>query len=39
MENKWEKMRDIAQLDLEALKRAEESYGDSWRRCFHDVGT
>ena len=32
MENKWEKMRDIAQLDLEALKRAEESYGDSWRR-------
>jgi|TARA_A100000171_G_scaffold20274_1_gene18638 hypothetical protein len=32
MENKWEKMRDIAQLDLQALKKAEESYGDSWRR-------
>ena len=31
MENKWEKMRDIAQLDLQALKKAEESYGDSWR--------
>ena len=32
MENKWENMRDIAQLDLQALKKAEESYGDSWRR-------
>ena len=32
MENKWEKMRDIAQLDLQALKKAEESYGNSWRR-------
>ena len=32
MENKWENMRDIAQLDLQALKKAEQSYGDSWRR-------
>ena len=32
MANKWEAMRDIAQKDLGALKRAEESYGDSWRR-------
>tara|TARA_R100000365_G_C2720096_1_gene52885 strand:+ start:136 stop:486 length:351 start_codon:yes stop_codon:yes gene_type:complete len=32
MNSKWEAMRDIAQKDLEALKRAEESYGDSWRR-------
>lgn len=32
MENKWENMRDIAQLDLQALKKAEESYGNSWRR-------
>jgi len=32
MANKWERMRDIAQLDLSALKKAEESYGNSWRR-------
>ena len=32
MDNKWESMRDIAQLDLQALKKAEESYGNSWRR-------
>ena len=32
MSSKWEKMKDIAQNDLEALKRAEPSYGDSWRR-------
>ena len=32
MNTKWEAMRDIAQKDLEALKRAEESYGSSWRR-------
>ena len=32
MSTKWEAMRDIAQKDLEALKRAEEAYGDSWRR-------
>jgi hypothetical protein len=32
MANKWERMRDIAQLDLTALKKAEESYGNSWRR-------
>tara|TARA_R100001369_G_scaffold73953_1_gene102623 strand:- start:119 stop:439 length:321 start_codon:yes stop_codon:yes gene_type:complete len=30
--SKWEKMKDIAQGDLEALKVAEESYGDSWKR-------
>jgi len=30
--NKWEKMKEIAQNDLEALKRAETSYGDSWKR-------
>ena len=30
--NKWEDMRQIAQGDLEALKVAEESYGDSWKR-------
>ena len=30
--SKWGEMRDIAQMDLEALKRAEESYGSSWRR-------
>lgn len=29
---KWERMKDIAQNDLEALKRAETSYGDSWKR-------
>ena len=44
MANKWERMRDIAQKDLQALKKAEESYGNSWRRrggvgCFHDVGS
>ena len=32
MVNKWEAMLAIAQKDLDALKRAEESYGDSWRR-------
>jgi hypothetical protein len=32
MANKWERMRDIAQKDLQALKKAEESYGNSWRR-------
>mgnify|MGYP003628488903 FL=1 len=30
--NKWENMKDVAQNDLEALKRAETSYGDSWKR-------
>ena len=30
--SKWEDMRQIAQGDLEALKIAEESYGDSWKR-------
>ena len=30
--SKWEKMKDVAQNDLEALKKAETSYGDSWRR-------
>ena len=30
--SKWEKMKEIAQNDLEALKRAETSYGDSWKR-------
>ena len=28
----WENMKEIAQNDLEALKRAETSYGDSWKR-------
>ena len=28
----FDKMREIAQQDLHALKRAEESYGDSWKR-------
>jgi hypothetical protein len=28
----FEKMKEIAQQDLHALKRAEESYGDSWKR-------
>jgi len=28
----WETMKEIAQNDLEALKRAEDSYGDSWKR-------
>jgi|TARA_R100000458_G_C8277003_1_gene252442 hypothetical protein len=31
-DNKWENMRNIAQRDLEALKKAEESYGNSWKR-------
>jgi hypothetical protein len=30
--SKWENMKEVAQNDLEALKRAETSYGDSWRR-------
>ena len=30
--SKWENMKEIAQNDLEALKRAESSYGDSWKR-------
>ena len=30
--SKWEKMKEVAQNDLEALKRAETSYGNSWRR-------
>jgi hypothetical protein len=30
--SKWENMKEIAQNDLEALKRAETSYGDSWKR-------
>ena len=30
--SKWEKMKEVAQNDLEALRRAETSYGDSWRR-------
>ena len=30
--SKREDMRQIAQGDLEALKVAEESYGDSWKR-------
>jgi hypothetical protein len=41
MENKWENMRDIAQLDLQALKKAEESYGNSsdrdWETGCHPV--
>ena len=32
MTSKWEAMKDIAQRDLEALKKAETSYGDSWKR-------
>ena len=28
--SKWENMKEVAQNDLEALKRAETSYGDSW---------
>tara|TARA_R100000742_G_C4274860_1_gene95036 strand:- start:351 stop:707 length:357 start_codon:yes stop_codon:yes gene_type:complete len=28
----FDKMREIAQQDLHALKRAEDSYGDSWKR-------
>jgi len=30
--SKWENMKEVAQNDLEALKRAETSYGNSWRR-------
>ena len=30
--SKWENMKEVAQSDLEALKRAETSYGDSWKR-------
>ena len=30
--SKWENMKEVAQNDLEALKRAETSYGDSWKR-------
>lgn len=30
--NKWENMKNIAQKDVNTLKRAEESYGDSWKR-------
>lgn len=32
MTSKWEAMKDVAQRDLEALKKAETSYGDSWKR-------
>ena len=32
MISKWEAMKDVAQRDLEALKKAETSYGDSWKR-------
>ena len=32
MATDWENMKGIAQKDLEALSRAETSYGDSWRR-------
>ena len=42
--SKWEKMKEVAQNDLEALRRAENSYGNSWRRrgggwSLYDVGT
>ena len=30
--SKWENMKEVAQNALEALKRAETSYGASWRR-------
>ena len=30
--SKWENMKESTQNDLEALKRAETSYGDSWKR-------
>jgi len=30
--SKWETMKKAAQSDLEALKKAETSYGDSWKR-------
>ncbi len=29
---KWENMKNIAQEDVNTLKRAEDSYGDSWKR-------
>ena len=32
MTSMWEAMKDIAQRDLEALKKGETSYGDSWKR-------
>ena len=28
----WEKMKEVAQNDLSALRTAETSYGDSWKR-------
>jgi len=30
--SKWENMKAAAQTDLEALKKAETPYGDSWKR-------
>tara|TARA_R110000803_G_C11769945_1_gene295131 strand:- start:215 stop:550 length:336 start_codon:yes stop_codon:yes gene_type:complete len=30
--DKWENMKTVAQNDLHALKKAEMSYGDSWKR-------
>ena len=32
MVTNWENIKGIAQKDLEALSRAQSSYGDSWRR-------
>lgn len=32
MSNKWETMKEVAQNDLQALQKAETSYGDSWKR-------
>jgi len=32
MVSNWENIKGIAQKDLEALSRAQSSYGDSWRR-------
>ena len=32
MVTNWENIKGIAQKDLEALSRAQASYGDSWRR-------
>jgi|TARA_R110002020_G_scaffold34060_6_gene103327 hypothetical protein len=29
---KWENMKNIAQEDVNTLRSAEESYGDSWKR-------
>ena len=34
---KWENMKNIAQEDLGTLKRAEEAYGDSWKRLLDDI--